>query len=691
MAKLKLKPRLANQNQVKSIPEKPKPTLQLPVNTSASVDYTFYWLTAGLILVVIVYFPSLFNAINLWDDNEYLNNPYVKDLSLQGIVKTFSVYFAGNYHPLTLLSLGIDRFLGGGSPFMFHFTNLLLHLLNTFLVYLLVKRLTQNNLLAVLTCIMFGVHTLHVESVAWVAERKDVLYAFFFLLSLTNYSTYASSQKKLYYWLSLLFFLLSLLAKGQAVVLAAILPFIDYLKGRKWFSIKVLLEKIPFFFLLLVFGWVAFRAQASAKFVHLEYFTLPERFAFASYGFTQYLVKSIFPSHLSVLYPYPPVRLEGGIPSFYWLFIFALPLFFIASFFLFKRSKIYAFGLGMFFLSILPLLQIIPVGGAIMADRYFYIPSVGLLLCFAFGLLEIFNTTVRSSLLVIFVLLLAVLSFLRCMVWKDNITLWGDLISKYDNYQLGYYNRGISYYTINERSKAIDDLSRAIEIDPKYKDAYFSRGIIYDDLDQLDNSIADYSRVIMLDPKYIQAYVKRGVDYGKIGQIDNAIADCSKAIGIDPGNIQSYTNRSVAYSKIGLWNNAIADCSKAIGIDPKYIQAYENRAVDYLNLGQLDNAIADCCKAIEIDPNDVKAYSYRGFIFNIQGHYDKAVENYSIAITIDPKYKDAFTNRGIAYLTLGQWEKAIADFSKVLEFDPNNALALKNREFAYRQLHNEKR
>ena len=174
---------------------KPKPAKPVPVTTIIKKDYTYYWLIAGLILTLIVYFPSLTNGLTNWDDNEYINNPYVNNLSLAGIVKIFSVYFVGNYHPLTLLSLGIDRLIGGNNPFMFHFTNLLLHLLNTFFVFLLVRRLTQNNLLAVLTFILFGVHTLHVESVAWVSERKDVLYSFFYLVSLTIYTTYASGRK----------------------------------------------------------------------------------------------------------------------------------------------------------------------------------------------------------------------------------------------------------------------------------------------------------------------------------------------------------------------------------------------------------------------------------------------------------------------------------------------------------------
>jgi tetratricopeptide (TPR) repeat protein len=636
---------------------------------------------------LIVYFPSLSNGIKVWDDNEYLNNPYVKNLSPAGIVQIFSVYFAGNYHPLTLISLGMDRLMGGNNPFMFHFTNLLLHLANAFLVFVLVKRLTRNKELALLTFILFGVHTLHVESVAWVAERKDVLYSFFFLLSLILYSTYASGRKTLYYGLSLLFFLLSLLAKGQAVVLAVLLPLIDYVQGRRWLSIKVLSEKAPFLILSLIFGWVAFRAQGSANYIHLAYFSLPERVAFASYGLAQYMIKSILPIGLSAYYPFPARLANGSIPSLYWFCIITLPLFFTGFYFLAKRSKIYAFGLGMFFLCLLPLLQLIPVGGAIMADRYFYMPSVGLMLCFAFGLMEIRkNKSIRYVLVILFVLVLSVLSFSRCKVWKDNLTLWDDVVSKQDHFQVGYYNRGISYYGMKQWDKAIADYTKAIELDPQYTDAYYNRGVSWDNAGEWEKAIADYSKAIELDPGYSKAYDNRGVICGKIGKLDMAIADCSKAIETDPKSAEAYDNRGLAYSYRGEWDKAIADYTRATELETNFTQAYDNRGLAYLNLRRFDEALADISNAIRIDPGNAKAYSDRGFTYNLLRQYDKAMEDYSKAIEIDPKFTDAYSNRGIAFINLGQWDKAIADFSSVIEIDPRNATAYYNRGFAYSNL-----
>jgi tetratricopeptide (TPR) repeat protein len=670
---------------------KPKPAEPIAVKPLIKKDYTWYWLAAGLILTVIVYLPSLTNGVTNWDDNEYLTNPYVTNLSVAGIVKIFSVYFFGNYHPLTLLSLGMDRLIGGGSPFMFHFTNLFLHLLNSFFVFLLVKRLTRNNLLAVLTFILFGVHTLHVESVAWISERKDVLYSCFYLLSLIVYTTYASSRKTLYYLLSLLFFLLSLLAKGQAVVLVVILPFIDYLKDRKWFSRNVLLEKAPFLILSLIFGWIAIRAQESANTISYNYFSMPERFSFACYGLVQYLIKGILPIGLSALYPYPPRLSNGNIPLFYWFYIIALPVLLAGSYFLFKRSKIYVFGLSLFFLTVLPLLQLIPVGGAIMADRYFYIPSVGLLLCFAYGLLEIRKLKIRYVLTLLFVLMLSGLSYSRCMVWKDSITLWDNVISKYDYSEVAYCNRGSAYADIGEWEKAIPDYFKVIVSDPKYLKAYYNTGVAYVNLGKWDLAIAAFSKTLEIDPGYVKAYYTRGVAYGNLGQYDKAIADYTKATGIDPNYTDAYFNSGDAHASLGEWGKAIADYTRAIENDPNYIKAYYDRGVAYGNLRQYDKAISDYAKVIESEPKNLKAHYNCGIAFANLGKWDEAIAELSAVIAIDPGYAQGYSDRGVAYATLGQLEKAINDFSRAIEIDPNNTMAYYNRESAYRRLYGNKK
>jgi tetratricopeptide (TPR) repeat protein len=329
---------------------------------------------------------------------------------------------------------------------------------------------------------------------------------------------------------------------------------------------------------------VAFRAQESGHTLHFEYFSLPQRFAFASFGTAQYLIKSIIPFNLSAFYPYPSKLANGSIPSSYWLYIISLPVFFTGSYFLFKRSKIYTFGLSLFFLSLLPLLQLIPVGSAIMADRYFYIPSIGLLLCFAFGLLEIRNTRIRYVLFIIFILMFSIQSFSRCRVWKDSITIWDDVINKYPDLKDAFCNRGSAYGELGQWDKAIVDYSRMIEIDPKDRDGYYSRGVAYANLGQWEKAISNYTHAIEIDPKYPVAYYNQGIAFYNLRQIDEAIANYSRAIEIDPNYALAYTNRGVAFATQGQWEKAITDFSKAIEIDPNNNNAYTNREIAYRQL-----------------------------------------------------------------------------------------------------------
>lgn len=691
---------------------KPTSAKQVPVAAITEKNNASFWLAGGLLVIFLIYLPSLFNGITNWDDPEYLHNPFVTNLSLSGIVKIFSVYFAGNYHPLTLLSLGVDRLIGGDRPFLFHLTNLLLHIFNSFLVYVLVKRLTKNPVLALFTFMMFGVHTLHVESVAWISERKDVLYSFFYLVSLILYTNYASGHKKPGFAISLLFFLLSLLAKGQAVTLVVLLPFIDYLNGRKWFSTKVLLEKAPFLLLSLIFIWVAFRAQESAQALHWNTFTLPERVAFASFGLTQYLIKSIFPSSLSALYPFPVKSPDGNIPYYYYLFMLLLPLYATGTYFLFKYSKILFFGISMFFLTLLPLLQLVPVGQAIMADRYFYIPSVGLLLCFSLGLMEIKHARIRYTLFFLFIAVLSGLTFLRCSIWKDSLTLWNDVISKDDrspvawcergiayrdlkqwdksmadfsqavridpDYYTAYYNRGLGYWNLGQRDKAMSDYSRMVDAEPEKPEVYLNRGLAYFSMGQPDKSIADYTQAISLDPEYSDAYSNRGIVYGSLGQWGNAIDDYTRAIKIDPHNPDAFYNRGIAYRNSAQNDKSIQDFSSAIEIDPEYVAAWLNRGITFISLAQWENAINDFSKVIAIDPKNAKAYSCRGIAYGYQGQVNISIDDYTRAIEIDPGYAEAYFDRGIAYGNLQQWDKATEDYLKTISIDPKNAKAFSN-------------
>lgn len=335
-------------------------------------------LAAILLISFISYLPVLHNNFINWDDPEYIkNNPLVTAFDLKGI---FSTFILGNYHPFTILVYSLEYHLFGLNPAGYHAVNLLFHLGNIILVFYAVFLLSDKMTTALIASLLFGIHPLHVESIAWAAELKDVLYCMFFLSSYIFYLKYINGSQRRYYWYAILFFLASLLSKAMAVSLPLVFLLTDYFKGRK-IDKKNLLEKAPFFLLSIIFGLIAIKAQKSFGYTELEtVLTFPQRMVFAVYSFVNYLVKLVLPLDLSVFYAYPENESGIFIPGYFFLYVlsFMAVVIYLAYTQRFTRKVI--FGLGFFTLTILMVLQLLPVGKAMMAERYSYIPSIGIFL-----------------------------------------------------------------------------------------------------------------------------------------------------------------------------------------------------------------------------------------------------------------------------------------------------------------------
>lgn len=337
-------------------------------------NLNFFMVLFSIVVTTLVYSHSLHNEFTNWDDQDYVTeNIHLKELNKENILYHFTHFHMGNYHPFTMISLSLDYKEPLNSK-SFHVTNLILHLFNTILVFLFVFFLAKNNYIAFVTSLFFALHPMHVESVAWVSERKDLLYSFFFLIALCAYTQYIHSDKhkvKLYIFITLLF-ICSLLSKGQAVILPVVFLFIDYFSDRKLNS-KVLLEKTPWLFLSIFFGIVAIFAQKSSNYIQsVEVLPIIDRVLFACYGTTAYLYKLIFPFNLSCFYPYP-MRIAGVYP----IVLYILPLLILMLTLLvwkyFRKNKYVVFACLLFVTAISIILQLIPVGSALIADRYTYI------------------------------------------------------------------------------------------------------------------------------------------------------------------------------------------------------------------------------------------------------------------------------------------------------------------------------
>ncbi|MEI7898378.1 MAG: tetratricopeptide repeat protein, partial [bacterium] len=428
------------------------------------------WLFAGVLLPItfIVFSPALFNEFVNWDDYNYIrDNPLLQDFSLNTIrhLFNFGTFVMGNYHPFTMLSYLAEYHFAGSSPFLYHFDNIILHLFNVALISVLIWKLTGKYYATLIAAALFALHPMRVESVVWAAERKDVLYAFFYLVSIIAYTYYIRSSEKryVYYTVSLLVFLFSLLSKGQAVVLPLTFFLVDYWYGKK-IDFKSVASKIPFLALSVFFGILAINAQSSSlTSQRLISYTFGERIVFAAYNLVAYLYKLIYPYDLACYYGYPD---ESGMKLIYAGALLAVGI--MAFVFLrFRKNKAVMFGTLFFLATIFIVIQLLPVGNAIIADRYTYIPYIGLFFIIALLLDPLLSTgslkrrRIAGALIGLQLLVFAVASFSQAKTWKNNETLWLRAIDNEPEQGMPYNNLGIYLMEQKKYDTAILLLNRS--------------------------------------------------------------------------------------------------------------------------------------------------------------------------------------------------------------------------------------
>lgn len=531
--------------------------------------------------VLIVYFSSLKNGLLKWDDNLYIiENNQIK--SLGNISLFFSQFYIGNYQPLTLLTYGLIYQFSALEPFLYHFVNVLFHVLNALVLFSFLKILFNKTGLAFLVTLLFALHPMHVESVAWVSGLKDVLYAFFFFISLIYYLKYIRRNKKLYYLLSILFFILSLLSKGQAVALFPVLFLIDYMERGKLFSKWP--EKIPFFVLSVVFGIIALFAQKSADTMgDFTSFSFFDQLSLSCYSFFMYVLKILVPFNLSSFYPYP--NMDGGkIPFEYRLFLLIIPLVVYGLFRFYKKNRILFFGSLFFIVNIILLIQLIPVGNCIMADRYTYISSVGVNIVIVSLFLKYYELKRWKTILMMFIsgyfIFLSVVSYNQTKIWKNDFTLWDNVLSVNPDVEFALVLRGCEYNNREDYQKAIADFNRSIALNPKDGSAYFNRGVARSRTGDFKNAIPDFERAdqLKIEKKHlVNLYISWGGALANTGKLIEAMKLFDKAIVLNPNDASVYNNRGITKAMLGNTQSAIDDFDIAIKLNPNFTDAITNK------------------------------------------------------------------------------------------------------------------
>ncbi len=593
-----------------------------------------------LIITAIVYANSLGNNfIENYDDNKYIiDNNLIRHLNWNNLKILFSTFYLSNYHPFTLLSYAIEYKFFGLNPFVFHLTNYILHLANTLLVYLFLKRFTGKFLVAAIASLFFGIHPMHVESVAWIAERKDMLYTFFFLLSLNSYVKYMTNgnKKSCLVW-AFIWFLLSLLSKSAAICLPLVLLLIDYYCNKE-ISWNTLIRKIPFFILSLFFGIFAIFSQYSTIQISPS-FGILDRIFLVSHSLIFYLINAFAPFNLSIIHGYP-VKLNNLLPIEYYL-DFPLLLLLIWGVYKagnFKRELL--LGILFYFITIVFVVQIIPVGRNIVSERYSYVPYIGIFFIFGQFLSHVkenkftFSNRIKYSVPFILILLFSLFSFLtyqRNKVWKNGEVLFTDAMNKAPQDGFIWYALGNSKYDKGDYNAALFDFNKSEMLGYNDKDLYYNRGILKDNADDFKSAVADYTKAIEVAPAYIPPYYNRGLSYYKSGDFTNAIIDFTHLLKLNPNDTLAHSARGFVELDMRDYANAVADFSKDIEINPNTPKYYFQRANAKYGLKDYRGTLLDINKGLEYIPNDPGALFRRGAAKYYLNEKDSACKDWILA------------------------------------------------------------
>lgn len=620
-----------------------------PGNRADTSPVAAYSLAALIGLITLLTFlPALHNGFVFgWDDSQYvLDNLPVHSLSWKFFRWAFTDTSVALYwHPLTWISHAVDYALWKTDPFGHHLTSVLLHALNAGVVVLLTTRLlgavSRNGRVTVGTTslerrhlliisgiagLLFGIHPLRVESAAWIAMRKDLLYALFYMLSIMSYFLYVRGQERsdsptaFYlnrnYYAALMLFFLALCSKPMAVTLPAALLLFDWYPLRRFDERKnlasVITEKIPFFALSGIVSVVAVIAQNSAEGLrsyHLAPFVT--RLPVICRALMMYLWKIIAPVNLMPLYPYP--KGASLTKPLYLSAILLVAVITTGCIFIRKKSRLFLTVWAFFIISLLPVIGILQAGGQFMADRHVYIASIGpfILLGTGFSMLWKRADNLKrqgvniKSLLVATALVITVslswLSVRQISIWQSALVLWSHYIDNGGTrFPDAYYDRAEEFRRLGFKDRAVDDYNAAIATDPEYGTAYINRGVIFLEKGLLDQALEDFKKAVELEPRAMDARLNLGNAYKKMGKPALALEAYNTVIAKKPTFTAGYVNRGIVYKEMGEINRAIEDFSKALTLQPELAKIFIVRGDLYSKTGTTDLAIRDYQAACQL-------------------------------------------------------------------------------------------
>ena len=690
-------------------------------NTQTTVGLRRRLLDPGLVICVLL---ALTTVVLFWpvkncgfvdyDDPEYVssNDWVLRGVTWDGVVWAFGHTWAQNWHPLTWLSHMLDVSLFGTGPAGPHLVNVFLHACNAVLVFLLLDRMTRSRWGSAFVAGLFALHPVHVESVAWISERKDVLSSFFFLLSLLWYVRYAKTApgevqirtltvgaprphesnwraafRSRDYWVSVCLFALGLLCKPMLVTLPFLLLLLDWwplnragnLRAPGLWLTRLVLEKTPFVFLAVISCVITVIAQKQVWAAHsLVELPLTARFANAAISYVRYLGKLIWPVNLAIPYPHP-----GHWPFYQTLFaVLVLAGVSYAAWRLWKRAPYVLVGWLWFVGMLVPVIGLVQVGIQSMADRYTYLPALGVFIIFTWAGAWVWRASglplwLAAVLAAGMLAGLAVRTRDQLGYWQNSGTLFRHTLAITPKNSIALINLGSFLYDENRLDEALAQYQRALLLFQEDADALNRIGSVYAQKNDAERAIEYYQRAARANPTFSDPHSNLGVILKKQGKVEEAMAEYRKALELSPKNAEAHNNLANLLMGQGQVVEAIPHYQQAVEISPRFTPALNNLAWALAQQGKYPEALSCCERAVKFKPEDASLRETFGDLLLQLGRSELARRQYQQAVELAPGSFDARMGLGRALARLGHRGLAADEFHQALRLKPEDADAKK--------------
>jgi protein O-mannosyl-transferase len=665
-----------------------------PASISAPIKSAL-WVSLVLIMLnLFIYAPASRYGFLTWDDPLYVtqNSEVLRGLTWQGFQWAFTTGSASNWHPLTWLSHMLDVQLYGRAAGFHHLTSILLHIANSVLLFWAIYRMTGSWRPSAFVAALFAVHPMHVESVAWIAERKDVLSTFFCMLTFHAYIRYIRKPHLNRYLILAVVFALGLMSKPMLVTLPFLLLLLDVWplrrakleagQGRVWLCL--LSEKIPLLVLTAASSMVTIAVQwRGGTVISFTSASFGRRIANALVSYTAYVAKMFWPADLVAYYPYNtwPFWLVSGS------FLALIATTFIAV--RFARKHPYILVVWLWYLgTLLPVIGLIQVGGQAMADRYTYVPFIGLFIIVAWSaplLLGRWRYKGIALLSAAAIVICSLSAAARNQVgyWKNDLALWTHTVARRGDYNfIAHTMLGYTWENLGEVTFAVREYTEALRIYSEIDSAHLRLGLIRFSQGQFGEALTHYNHAIRINPNLTQAYISRGILRQVQGEVAQAIEDFRAALRVNPDDAESHHNLGRALVNEGKMDEAIAHLNEAVRLTPNNANARNDLGYALSSQRKIGEAIFQYTRAVSIEPDFWEAHANLGIALVAQGRDSEALGHFMEALRINPDLAQIHNSVGIILKNQGRKSEAISHLKEAVRLSPDSVKIRENLESA---------